>query len=388
MPVPIGSRKRKVRPSRADVGDGGFEVNYDSMDSSMEGEGGSGDVHGGQEKRVVDRPRRSRSSLRRYGEDFVEEYETDEDDVISGSSLSLSEGEDDDDEEYVNEKNVRGVDDNDNDDADDGGYEFGTGGVTFAPVFVPVADAAADAERKAEPGKQQEVEEGKEIVQEQQQQYGGDGSDDALKLRKKKKSKDGSLSGGENTAKLTKDDPLAFLAGIAGEAMDADTPRAPPHGIGTGGIGGVLDTTGVATNTTTAPANPINDSDNDNGNNNNNDMPPPKKNLALLSRSLLRGEGGVVTGAKLKLHWEPGTRNPGDVSSRLTRVMDGAADMVELDEFEVMPEECRVELILRLAVPSRHLDTNGTGTDGDNEAVVARPLEVLDSIIRRVIDHV
>jgi hypothetical protein len=81
--------------------------------------------------------------------------------------------------------------------------------------------------------------------------------------------------------------------------------------------------------------------------------PAARVPMALLSKSLTRNEGGSVTGARLALRWEPGSRAAAEVSRRLSEFGLRHHAAAEIDEYEVDPSGCSVRLTLRLAAAGR-----------------------------------
>lgn len=70
--------------------------------------------------------------------------------------------------------------------------------------------------------------------------------------------------------------------------------------------------------------------------------------VMLLSKKLLRDEGGAVTGVKCKLGWEQGSRSPIAISRALSKFGVSHHDSAAVETFEVHPEQCLLELTLRL----------------------------------------
>ena len=76
--------------------------------------------------------------------------------------------------------------------------------------------------------------------------------------------------------------------------------------------------------------------------------------LKLQSRALLRGaDGREVTGAKLKLQWEPALLSSAGVGRLLSQLAMRHVGSVELEEYELEEEQGLVQVVLRLVDAGR-----------------------------------
>lgn len=334
-PAPAGSRKKKFKPVRADAGDGGFDY-FDSFEAM-----GAGAMPLGEEE-AMGGSRSRRATSRFHHSEFVEDFETDEDDYIP-SEYSEGDGtfEEEEEEEESLGPSAQAT--------PAPSTSQGRGGSSVeqglkeelervleernnprGPLFAaPGLAARGPLKVKLNLPPQQERATGQQQhPSTQQAQHGPESVPQALHMQQKQDSKpENGIHHGQHHQGPSTQDPLAMLAGLA-EGAFASSLASPPS----------------------APS----------------PRAPSKSFLVTLSRSLLRNEAGLVAGVRLKLHWPVGSREPAEISRNLCEFGQQHASVVEVDDMQLNLDQCVVEVVLRLTQ---------AGQVGPLEATIAKLLQ-------------
>ena len=317
---------------RADAGDGGF----DYLEATAAGERTFYPApEFGEEGAAGGASRSRRPTSRFHHSEFVEDFETDEDDVIPSE---YSEFEEESIDPTPAPSSTRGASSEDK-----GGLkeelqaileDNSRWSIPPAPVF-PAPGLAARGPLKLKlnltPGQKGP---GQQHPSTQQAQHGSETTSVAPQVNQNNY---GKLENciqhpqepqNEETLRPSSQDPLAMLAGIVAEG-DLNSALASP------------------------PSAPL-------------PIASSKPSLVILYRSLLRNEAGQVNGARLGLHFPRDSREPSEICKNLCEFGVENAAVLEIDDMNFKIEQCTVELVLRLVE---------AGQVGPLEATIAKLLK-------------